>query len=157
MSGPGSFSIEPRTSTDPADFADLSGRDEVWRFSPLASLRPEGQDAWNADGLAHNALCEIFNRFGIACLRISKPYHDIRRPADPVDHPTTGPEVTGQERGGYIGRVRSPATARSRAMKARISSRVGKGAAAASVLAKRVFLSVILPFKRMLSVRRVAG
>ncbi len=37
---------------------------------------------WNADGLAHNALCEIFNRFGIACLRLSKPYHDIRRPAE---------------------------------------------------------------------------
>ena len=37
---------------------------------------------WNADGLSHNALCEIFNRFGIACLRLSKPYHDIRRPAE---------------------------------------------------------------------------
>jgi hypothetical protein len=37
---------------------------------------------WNADGLAHNALCEIFNRFGISCLRLSKPYHDIRRPAE---------------------------------------------------------------------------
>ena len=37
---------------------------------------------WNADGLSHNALCEIFNRFGISCLRLSKPYHDIRRPAE---------------------------------------------------------------------------
>ena len=37
---------------------------------------------WNADGLSHNALCEIFNRFGISCLRLSKPYHDIRRPPE---------------------------------------------------------------------------
>ncbi len=37
---------------------------------------------WNADAFSHNALCEIFKRFGIACLRLSKPYHDIRRPAE---------------------------------------------------------------------------
>jgi hypothetical protein len=37
---------------------------------------------WNADAFSHNALCEIFNRFGISCLRLSKPYHDIRRPAE---------------------------------------------------------------------------
>jgi dienelactone hydrolase len=37
---------------------------------------------WNADAFSHNALCDIFNRFGISCLRLSKPYHDIRRPAE---------------------------------------------------------------------------
>lgn len=37
---------------------------------------------WNADAFSHNALCEIFNRFGISALRLSKPYHDIRRPAE---------------------------------------------------------------------------
>jgi dienelactone hydrolase len=37
---------------------------------------------WNADAFSHNALCEIFNRFGISCLRLSKPYHDIRRPVE---------------------------------------------------------------------------
>lgn len=37
---------------------------------------------WNADALSHNALCAIFNRFGVAALRLSKPYHDIRRPAE---------------------------------------------------------------------------
>ena len=37
---------------------------------------------WNADAFSHNALCSIFNRFGISCLRLSKPYHDIRRPAE---------------------------------------------------------------------------
>ena len=37
---------------------------------------------WNADAFSHNALCKIFNRFGISCLRLSKPYHDIRRPAE---------------------------------------------------------------------------
>jgi hypothetical protein len=37
---------------------------------------------WNADAFSHNALCEIFNRFGISCLRLSQPYHDTRRPAE---------------------------------------------------------------------------
>jgi dienelactone hydrolase len=37
---------------------------------------------WNADAVSHNALCEMFNRFGISCLRLSKPYHDVRRPAE---------------------------------------------------------------------------
>jgi len=37
---------------------------------------------WNADAYSHNALCTLFNRFGISALRLSKPYHDIRRPAE---------------------------------------------------------------------------
>jgi len=37
---------------------------------------------WNADAFSHNALCSIFNKFGVGALRLSKPYHDIRRPAE---------------------------------------------------------------------------
>jgi len=37
---------------------------------------------WNADGFSHNILCSLFNRFGISALRLSKPFHDIRRPAE---------------------------------------------------------------------------
>jgi dienelactone hydrolase len=37
---------------------------------------------WNADAFSHNALCSLFNRFGISALRLSKPYHDVRRPAE---------------------------------------------------------------------------
>jgi hypothetical protein len=37
---------------------------------------------WNADAFSHNALCGLFNRMGISALRLSKPYHDIRRPAE---------------------------------------------------------------------------
>jgi hypothetical protein len=37
---------------------------------------------WNADGFSHDALCRIFNRMGISALRLSMPYHDIRRPAE---------------------------------------------------------------------------
>ena len=37
---------------------------------------------WNADGFSHNSLCTIFNRMGISALRLSKPYHDIRRPTE---------------------------------------------------------------------------
>ena len=36
---------------------------------------------WNADGFSHNSLCAIFNRMGVSALRLSKPYHDIRRPS----------------------------------------------------------------------------
>ncbi len=37
---------------------------------------------WNANGIAYNALGPLLNRFGISMLRLSKPYHDIRRPAE---------------------------------------------------------------------------
>jgi dienelactone hydrolase len=37
---------------------------------------------WNSDGLGHNSLCTIFNRMGVSALRLSMPYHDIRRPAE---------------------------------------------------------------------------
>jgi len=37
---------------------------------------------WNSDAISHNALCTLFNRFGISALRLSQPYHDIRRPAE---------------------------------------------------------------------------
>jgi dienelactone hydrolase len=37
---------------------------------------------WNADAFSHNVLCRIFNRFGVSALRLSKPYHDIRRPSE---------------------------------------------------------------------------
>ncbi len=37
---------------------------------------------WNADGFSHNALCAAFNRMGVSALRLSMPYHDIRRPEE---------------------------------------------------------------------------
>ncbi|HEX2327766.1 MAG TPA: abhydrolase domain-containing 18 [Candidatus Angelobacter sp.] len=37
---------------------------------------------WNANGIAYNALGPLLNRFGISVLRMSKPYHDIRRPVE---------------------------------------------------------------------------
>jgi hypothetical protein len=37
---------------------------------------------WNADAISHNGLCRIFNVLGIAALRMSMPYHDIRMPAE---------------------------------------------------------------------------
>jgi pimeloyl-ACP methyl ester carboxylesterase len=60
-----------------------------WYPAPPSKRRP-GQSRqaiivmpqWNADALSHNALCTLFNRFGISALRLSKPYHDIRRPAE---------------------------------------------------------------------------
>jgi hypothetical protein len=37
---------------------------------------------WNANGIAYNALGPLLNRFSISMLRLSKPYHDIRRPQE---------------------------------------------------------------------------
>jgi hypothetical protein len=77
------------------------GNAEFLRFtSPAASPYPENNLAnarwfpapgrravvvlpqWNSDALGHNGLCRILNSFGIACLRLSMPYHDVRRPPE---------------------------------------------------------------------------
>jgi len=64
------------------------------RWYPEAGIREQGlgirkpkqamivMPQWNADAFSHNVLCEMFNKFGIAALRLSKPYHDVRRPAE---------------------------------------------------------------------------
>ncbi len=50
------------------------------------SLRPKQAmivlPQWNADAFSHNAFAGIFARFGVSTLRLSKPYHDVRRPAE---------------------------------------------------------------------------
>ncbi len=37
---------------------------------------------WNSDALSHNAFGRLFNMMGIAALRLSMPYHDIRMPGE---------------------------------------------------------------------------
>jgi dienelactone hydrolase len=37
---------------------------------------------WNSDALSYTGLCRVLNWMGIAVLRLSMPYHDIRRPAE---------------------------------------------------------------------------
>jgi dienelactone hydrolase len=37
---------------------------------------------WNADAIAYTSLCRVFNLLGIAVLRLTMPYHDIRMPAE---------------------------------------------------------------------------
>ena len=37
---------------------------------------------WNADPGGHVGLCQLFARFGLTAVRLSLPYHDVRRPAD---------------------------------------------------------------------------
>jgi len=37
---------------------------------------------WNADAESHVTLCRVFNRLGIAALRLTLPYHEERRPAE---------------------------------------------------------------------------
>jgi dienelactone hydrolase len=37
---------------------------------------------WNSDALAYTGLCRVLNLLGISVLRLSMPYHDIRRPAE---------------------------------------------------------------------------
>jgi hypothetical protein len=60
------------------------------RWYPAPAERMQGKPRramivmpqWNADAFSHNVLCSLFNRFGISALRLSKPFHDIRRPAE---------------------------------------------------------------------------
>jgi hypothetical protein len=37
---------------------------------------------WNADAAGHVGLCELFAYFGITAVRLSLPYHDVRKPPD---------------------------------------------------------------------------
>ena len=37
---------------------------------------------WNSDAISYSGLCRVLNLLGIAVLRLSMPYHDIRRPAE---------------------------------------------------------------------------
>ncbi len=37
---------------------------------------------WNADAESHVGLCRIFNWLGISALRLSLPYHDLRKPPE---------------------------------------------------------------------------
>ena len=37
---------------------------------------------WNSDAVSYVALCRVFNLLGIAVLRLSMPYHDVRMPAE---------------------------------------------------------------------------
>ncbi|MCA1635546.1 MAG: abhydrolase domain-containing 18 [Acidobacteria bacterium] len=53
---------------------------------PSSSSRPRRAvvvlPQWNADAESHVALCRVFNRFGIAALRLTLPYHEERRPPE---------------------------------------------------------------------------
>jgi dienelactone hydrolase len=37
---------------------------------------------WNSDAISYTGLCRVLNMLGIAVLRLSMPYHDIRMPAE---------------------------------------------------------------------------
>jgi hypothetical protein len=37
---------------------------------------------WNADSSGHVGLCQLMNRFGLSALRLSLPYHDLRKPPE---------------------------------------------------------------------------
>jgi dienelactone hydrolase len=53
--------------------------EEKRRGKPQAAMIVMPQ--WNADAFSHNILCQIFNKFGVSALRLSKPFHDVRRPS----------------------------------------------------------------------------
>jgi dienelactone hydrolase len=61
------------------------------RFFPELDLRGRANDTrravvllpeWNAKPASHVALCHVLNRFGIAALRLTLPYHAGRRPPE---------------------------------------------------------------------------
>jgi dienelactone hydrolase len=61
------------------------------RFFPELDIRGRANDTrravvllpeWNAKPASHVALCRVLNRFGIAALRLTLPYHAGRRPPE---------------------------------------------------------------------------
>jgi dienelactone hydrolase len=37
---------------------------------------------WNADAEGHVGLCQLFARFGLTAVRLTLPYHDVRKPSE---------------------------------------------------------------------------
>ncbi len=70
----------PYPENDLANARWYPAAEEKMRGKPRQAMIVMPQ--WNADAFSHNALCSLFNRFGISALRLSKPFHDIRRPAE---------------------------------------------------------------------------
>jgi hypothetical protein len=76
------------TSPVPSRYPENDTVNARWYPAPFDSRRGKPRQAiivmpqWNADAFSHNALCTLFNRSGISALRLSKPYHDVRRPAE---------------------------------------------------------------------------
>jgi hypothetical protein len=59
------------------------------RYFPANGERKDGRrpavlllPQWNAQPGSHVALCRLLNRFGIAALRLTMPYHEARRPPE---------------------------------------------------------------------------
>ncbi len=92
-SQPRNFRLEPPTvSRQPSTFLRFT--------SPVTTPYPENNTVharwfpakgdralvvlpqWDADAESHNALCRIFKHLGIAALRLSLPYHDLRKPPE---------------------------------------------------------------------------
>ena len=91
-----------RALPDPRLEAKVKGKSaEFLRFtSPVKTPYPENNLAnarwfpargrraivllphWNSDAIAYVSLCRVLNLLGIAVLRLSMPYHDIRMPAE---------------------------------------------------------------------------
>ncbi len=76
------------TSPERTSYAENDLVNARWYEAPAHKdpLRPKQAivvlPQWNADAFSHNALCSLFNRMGVSALRLSKPYHDIRRPTE---------------------------------------------------------------------------
>src|ERR1039458_7778530 len=68
------------TSAVESPYPENNGMNARW-FPARGRRAGTGSPQWNADGVSQNALCRIFNLLGISALRMSMPYHDIRRPA----------------------------------------------------------------------------
>jgi dienelactone hydrolase len=74
------------TSPERTPYAENDQVNARWYPVPAPKGRPRQAiivlPQWNADAFSHNSLCAIFNKMGISALRLSQPYHDIRRPAE---------------------------------------------------------------------------
>ena len=74
------------TSAVQTPYAENNVVNARWYEPPPSAGKPKQamivMPQWNADAISHNVFGEMFQRFGIATLRLSKPYHDVRRPVE---------------------------------------------------------------------------
>jgi hypothetical protein len=69
------------TSPHPSPYPENNTANARW-FPAKGKRAVVVMPQWNSDGLGHNGLCRLLNYCGIAALRLSMPYHDVRRPAE---------------------------------------------------------------------------
>jgi hypothetical protein len=86
-SHPGQFSLEGSTLSFPSQLVTPYPENNTVWAEYFPSPKSNGRAVlvlpqWNSDGQSHLGLCRLLARTGLSALRMSKPYHHRRKPAE---------------------------------------------------------------------------